>query len=417
MFLYRKNEIEILKSDFLKPNSSFNFIFGRKKVGKTFFVKNHISDKESLYLNAFECTLTLLLKSLKHSIDSFFKIQDDNEIQSFEELFIYISKQTIENKIVIVFEDINNLIKLDKDFISNFYSFWNKYLKNKNIQFILTSSFYPSSKEENIVFNKANNIIKLKSLPYNIIDDLIPNLSDNEKLYVYSTFGTNPQYLRFYDKNKDFFINLESNFLNYNSLFYDEGMNIIKNDLSDIVTYSSILYAISLGNRKIGDIASFLNLKSSYLTRYMQKLVDLMILEKIVPINENPSKSKFGRYEIEDNFLKFWFAFIYPNKVNKKTIKKEIDDLLLEDSFIKISKNEIEENLKASFGFIPNTFGSWWNNKDIEIDVVAYNSKEIVFLEYNYKHDDYDKVYTNLVNKSKSFDTTLLKNYIVLPDK
>ena len=69
------------------------------------------------------------------------------------------------------------------------------------------------------------------------------------------------------------------------------GIEFLKKDLNEISTYSSILYAIALGNNKIGDIANFLNLKSTYLTRYMQKLIDIMIIKKHVPLNENIKKS------------------------------------------------------------------------------------------------------------------------------
>ena len=42
--------------------------------------------------------------------------------------------------------------------------------------------------------------------------------------------------------------------------------------------------------------------------------MDLDILERRVPVTEeNPEKSKRGLYKIKDNYLRFWFAFIYPN--------------------------------------------------------------------------------------------------------
>lgn len=43
-------------------------------------------------------------------------------------------------------------------------------------------------------------------------------------------------------------------------------------------------------------------------------MIDLDILEREVPIaEENPEKSKKGLYTIKDNYLQFWFAFVYPN--------------------------------------------------------------------------------------------------------
>ena len=52
-----------------------------------------------------------------------------------------------------------------------------------------------------------------------------------------------------------------------------------------------------------------------FLSKYLQTLINLDILEREVPITEaNPEKSKKGQYKIKDNFIAFWFQFIYPNR-------------------------------------------------------------------------------------------------------
>jgi len=41
--------------------------------------------------------------------------------------------------------------------------------------------------------------------------------------------------------------------------------------------------------------------------------MELDILQRIVPVTEtNPAKSKKGLYIIKDNFIRFWFQFVYP---------------------------------------------------------------------------------------------------------
>lgn len=57
-----------------------------------------------------------------------------------------------------------------------------------------------------------------------------------------------------------------------------------------------------------------MEVKSTSLTKYLKTLMDLDILERRVPVTEeNSEKSKRGLYKIKDNYLRFWFAFIYPN--------------------------------------------------------------------------------------------------------
>ncbi len=68
-----------------------------------------------------------------------------------------------------------------------------------------------------------------------------------------------------------------------------------------------------MGNRKLSDIANNLGLKQTGLTKYLKVLMDLDLVEREVPITETaPEKSKSGLYHIADNFIAFWFKFVYP---------------------------------------------------------------------------------------------------------
>ncbi len=423
MFFYRESELNLLNEDFDKANSSLSFIFARRQVGKTTLLNEYTKNKNCLYLSAFETINFLLLKEFKKTIDDFTNNKNEEMIKSFEDLFIYLGKIKIENKIVIVLEDIQELIKIDKKFLINFNNYWNKYLKNMNIQFIITSSFLPNDFENLAIAKKVDNKIKLKPLSFNIIQKLLPDIKLDDLMLVYSLFGTNPTYLKFYDTKENFFINIKNNFQKLDSILINEGMNIIKKDLSDVLTYCSVLHAISIGKKKIGDIASFLNLKSSYLTRYMQKLLDLMLVNKIVPINENPSKSKFGRYEIDDNFLKFWFCYIYPNinflNTNKfdkilNDIEKDYDRKLVEVAYKKHVSEEIQNDHMSFLDYRPKKIGSWWNNKDIEIDLIAYDSKTITFIDCKWtKSNSLEDDYKALESKAKKFETQLEKKYLI----
>lgn len=50
------------------------------------------------------------------------------------------------------------------------------------------------------------------------------------------------------------------------------------------------------------------------LAEYLKTLINLDILEREVPVTEeNPEKSKKGLYKIKDNFILFWFRFVFPN--------------------------------------------------------------------------------------------------------
>lgn len=423
MFLYRNEELLLLNNEFDKADSSINFIFGRRKVGKTSLLNEFTRHKKTIYLVAKESITTLLMNDFYKSVSDSFSLQNKDKINSLEELFTVIYQQDILSKLVIVIDDFHNLVKVEKNSLKIIFECWNKFLSEKNIQLILSSSNHSSNKEDLFLYKKSSLTIFLQSLNMNIIKQTLPSLSKNDLVYVYSSFGTNPQYLKLYDEKKDFMLNLKDNFLSYDSFVFHEGLNIIKNELNDVSTYASILYALSMGNKKIGDIAKFLDLKSSYLTRYIQKLIDIMIIKKIVPINEDISNSKFGRYEIDDNFIKFWFCYIYPNynNLHKKElypvishIRKDFSKRLVRDAYKRYIMELIKNEDNQLLPYTPKAIGSWWNNKDNDIDVVVYDSSYITFIDCLWhKNGKIDDDYIQLRKKSNYFKTSLIKKYII----
>lgn len=422
MFLNRENELEILENDFSMPNSSFSFVFGRRNIGKTTFINNYISAKKAFYISFLEMINSIAFKNIHKNLENFLDKKID-KFDDFESFLKVITKQKFEEKFILVLDDFQNLLKVEKDALNIFYKSWNKELSSSNLQIVFLSSVYSSDKDDEYIYKKSTNIIKLSNLPYSSIKEFVPDVEAGDIIHIYSALGTNPEYLKLYNPKKDFLLNIKENFLSYEGLFFSEGIEFLKKDLNEISTYSSILYAIALGNNKIGDIASFLNLKSTYLTRYMQKLIDIMIIKKHVPLNENIKKSKFGRYEIEDNFIKFWFCYIYPNysALQKDDtygvishIRNDFTRRIERNAYKTYILNLVKKDPYKFLGFTPTNIGSWWNNKDTQIDIIAYDSKNIIFIDTKWRDPQkLEQSYSLLREKAREFKTTLNKKFII----
>ncbi|NQY92544.1 MAG: ATP-binding protein [Campylobacteraceae bacterium] len=423
MFLGRKKELTLLEENYLKPTSDLLFLFGRKKVGKTALINEYTTDKLTIYLSCIEMIPKLFFNNLHKNLLSFFDLKSTAYADNLDEILIFINEQKILKKLIIVIDDFQNLLKIDKNALYTLSSYWNKHLHKKNIQLILSSSIYSSIPKDVKIYEKASAVILMKPLDIGVIKELIPEVSKTDVMYIYASFGTNLNYLKNYDTKKDFILNVKDTFLSSQSSIFEEGLNIIRQDLSDVLTYASILHAIAMGNNKIGDIANFLGLKSTYLTRYIQKLVDMMIISKTIPINDDKVKSKFGRYFIEDNYLKFWFCYVYPNISSLRKndlygvvshIRRDFSKRLVTDAYKKYVLDLITSEPEKFFGYTPIKIGSWWNNKDHEIDIIAFDNKEITFIDCRWrKKDSIESSYQVLKDKSNYLNTPLSKKYII----
>lgn len=159
---------------------------------------------------------------------------------------------------------------------------------------------------------------------------------------------------------------------------------------SEALSYSSPLYG-----RRTSSIFLKQNVSASYLTRYMRRLIDLDILKKEIPVTEkNPEKSKLGRYHIKDNFINFWFHYVFMNQsyleignvdyvVDK--IKSSFNEKFVSFAFEDYIMELILEDPVKYLGFTPIKIGRWWNNQE-EIDFVAIGKEKAAFIECKWQN-------------------------------
>lgn len=426
MFIQREKEIKILDESYESANSTIEFIFGAKNSGKTTLLNEYTNKKERLYFSNCEMMPSQFFTQMANLVSNYFFGNDTvgKPFNSFYELLTFLQEQEIEKKLIVVFDDFQNILRVDKNALNDLIKVWKTSLKKKNIQLLISSSTLFGDEYEKEINNITTSNIRLDFLDFLSIKEFFPKMNKLDQLYVYSLLGTTPSNLKYYNPKIEFTENIYNLFLSSNSYLFDYGIRILKSEISDIGTYSSILYAIAKGNSKVGDIASFLNVKSTHLSRYLQKLIDMMIIRKVVPITEDKKNSKFGRYIILDNTLKFWFLYIFPNFTALQQNRVKDVSRLIQDEFIRKTvfvsykaciKEYIDKKQEIIFGYEPILTGSWWDNHNNNIDLIAYNKKYITFVQILWEDKDVAQMaYANLKSASEKFETSLEKKYLIV---
>ena len=428
MFIHRKKELEILNKSFNSANSSLDIVFGSKNIGKTALINEFSKDKSTIYFTSYEMIPSHFFTNMANVISNHFYGNNTvgKPFNSFKEILEFLLEQDIKEKLLIVFDDFHTITKIDKKALDILCKYWKKELRRKNIHILVASSllFLESEYKESLQ-NSVNNILKLEYLDFTAIKEFCPSLNKLDQLYVYSLLGTTPANLKYYNPKIDFTENIFNLFLSSNAYLFEYGIRVLKNEITEISTYCSILHSIAKGNKKIGDIAKSLDVKSTHLTRYLLKLTDMMLIIKIVPVGEDDKKnSKYGRYEISDNTLIFWFLYIYPNlslllqnsleKVSK-IIQEEYIKKTVFQSYKKCIKEFVYNKKESIFGFLPQAIGSWWDNSNNTIDIVAYDKKTVTFVQILWEDKDIAKIaYKKIKNTSEKFNTSLEKKYIIV---
>ena len=112
---------------------------------------------------------------------------------------------------------------------------------------------------------------------------------------------------------------------------------------------------------------------------FLEKLEkDCRIIKRQLPIFSKP-KSKNVKYTINDNFLNFWFMFIYKNLSALEIKNYEYVKNYTDKNFDVFSGRNLEKYFKEKLAIQGkySIIGSYWDKKgENEIDIVAVNESE-----------------------------------------
>ena len=423
-FIDRKNELDFLNKEYNKKDSSLIIVYGRRRIGKTSLIKEFGKNKNMIYFLATEESEAQNREMFKNIIASKFNNELLNSIivDNWEILFKTIVNEKSSDKIIIVLDEFQYLGKINSSFPSVFQKIWDEVLKDKNVMVILCGSLINMMESQTLnytspLYGRRTGQIKLKQIPFeNYKDFFSKKMSEKELIEKYAITGGIPKYIESFKEEDNIFNEIKNHIINKQSYLYEEPYFLLQNEVSEVGSYFSIIKSIAAGNRKLGNIASNLAISPTGLSKYLQTLINLDILEREVPITEqNPEKSKKGQYKIKDNFIAFWFQFIYPNRAFLEMDKNDAVMKKIKSNFIDNHVSYIYEDIciqkmweliaSGKLKVHYNRIGRWWSNSE-EIDIVGLNEDEnsIIFGECKYYKDGKQmgsKVLYDLKEKAK----------------
>ena len=405
-FVDRELEMETLQNEYERDGSALVVLYGRRRVGKTTLISEFIKDKKALFFLASEESEAQNRNAFKEKVADFIDsdLLRSADIKNWDVLFKAIMDAPFESKPVIVLDEFQYLGKANPAFPSIFQRIWEEILKDKSVMVILCGSLISMMESQTLaygspLYGRRTAQIRLKQIPFGYYHEFFPNKSRRELIEMYAVTGGVPKYIELFSESKDIYSAIQKCVLNRSVYLYDEPHFLLQQEVSEVGSYFSIIKAIAAGNSKLSAISSILEIKSTSLTKYLKTLIDLDILEREVPITEeNPEKSKKGLYKIKDNYLRFWFAFVYPNMSfiesgHSRIVMNKIKNSLIKNHIAFVYEDVCKERMwdlngEGAWPFNFTKIGRYWDSKD-EIDIVALDpeGKNLILGECKYWTD------------------------------
>lgn len=421
-FVDRDQEMETLQSEYERKGSALVVLYGRRRVGKTTLISEFIKDKKALFFLASEESESQNRTAFKSKAAEFIDsdLLRDADIKSWDVIFKSVIDTPFYSKPVIVIDEFQYLGKANPAFPSVFQRIWEEILKDRSVMVILCGSLVSMMESQTLaygspLYGRRTAQIRLKQIPFQYYHEFFPGKGRKELIEMYAVTGGVPKYIELFSESKDIYTAIQKCVLNRSGYLYDEPHFLLQQEVTEIGSYFSIIKAIAAGNSKLSAISTVLEIKATSLTKYLKTLIDLDIVEREVPVTEeNPEKSKRGLYRIKDNYLRFWFAFVYPNmsfiesghsRIVMNKIRKGLVSNHIAFVYEDVCREKMWElNACDTWSFNFTKLGRYWDAKT-EIDIVALDpeGKNLILGECKYWQEPVGiNILRELENKTES---------------
>jgi len=419
-FYNREQDLETLNKVYTQCRESYGKITvltGRRRIGKTLLAKKYAEDKESLYLFTSKKAEQLLCEEFLAEYENFRDEKFIGTINSFVELFELFLKLGIKKEFVLIIDEFQEFRNINKSIFSEIQKLWDKYKFETHIHIIFIGSIYSLmidifQNEKEPLYGRADNIMYIKPFKPSVIKEILvdyKSFNSENLFYNYLITGGVPRYQEILIENRCFTKDeILDKILTKDSFFIEEGRNLLIQEFGkEYGIYFSILELISTGRTSRSEIE---NILGKSIGGYLEKLEnEYDIIIKVKPVGAKRD-SRNQKYAIKDNFVKFWFRFIYKNMTIiqnerfdylKELINRDLSTYagpILEKLFIEIM------NESPKYGLI----GTYWEKgNQNEIDIVAVDDiiKEIYFAEVKLNREKIK------MGKLKEKSLKLLKRY------
>ena len=437
-FLGREKEILDLEKEYAR-DGGFVVIYGRRRIGKTTLIKQFIKSKTAFY---FLATKEVESQSMKRFAGVIARTTGNSVLQKaafsdWLDLFQAVADYRSNEKKVLVIDEFPYLVKVNDSFPSILQNAWDEILNDSNVMLILCGSLISMMKKhalsyESPLYGRRTAQMRIAPLPFTTVYEN-QKLSFEEAAEQYSITGGVPKYMEFFSDGQPLYEQIKENVLSKNGFLYEEPNFLLTDEVQVPTNYFSIIKVIADGNHKLGTIAGILGLETSALTPYLKTLSELGFIEKQVPVTEkNAEKTRKGLYFISDNFLRFWFRYVYPYKGELELDNTQISldelDKDFKEKFVAFAYEDICKEIFArlcsdkAIDFTPSKIGSYWLNDksgNTQIDVMAVDTvnKRLFAGECKYHNQPIDAdVYFELVKKvdNSSEIKSAFKGYTVI---
>jgi uncharacterized protein len=387
MFVNRSTELDALTRWWdEEATGRIALVWGRRRVGKTALCDEFARARRTVFHTGAgrlaRDELRILSRAATGTLHGGFRDLLARPFADWDDALESLASVATDEPMLLVLDEFPELLRSSPELPGVIRAFWDRAREHTRLRIMLCGSavrvMRAMQEEREPLYGRIDLSLAIHPFAPHESAMLLGGLSPADRALVWGIMGGVPLYLTWWDQESGLRSNLERLVCTPGGKLLDEGRLVLatEGEMGDLG--QRVLRAIAAGRTKHNEIEQAVGAEPA---RTLQRLIELRLVERVVPVTTRRSRTRRRSYRIADNFLAFWLSIVepYSTEIERglgKTILGPLTERL-DDHMGERWEEAFRAHLRrlaASGALAPDIvrIGAFWSeHPPVEIDAVA----------------------------------------------
>jgi AAA+ ATPase superfamily predicted ATPase len=314
---------------------------------------------------------------------------------TWDTLFREIARRIGNRRVILILDQFQYAMEACPALTSQLQNAWDHLFKDTNIFLVIVGSHIHTMERiqcySQPLHGRFTARLVVDPLPFGALAEFFPRYTPAQRVIAYAILGGIPTHLKRFDDRRTIKENVQTQVFDRSGAFCLEPSTLVADQVRRPRNYIAIMQAIAAGNHTMDTIAKASGLQRANAGgRYLKRLQEMHFVERQVPVTVRRfQRTTMGRYHLNDNYLRFYFRFVWPNlRLLEQGLLDELWEIAGAEMntfvghyvFPHLCQEWVRVQAAAGgFPFVPEHIGAHWGT-GVGVDIVAINWREKAIL-------------------------------------
>ncbi len=314
MFVNRVEELERLDAWWKSPEAALGVVWGRRRVGKTALIQHFADNRPTIFHTGGGRPANAELAALARAAEPLLDDLRDLTARPFADWDDALEALVLaarDRPLLLVLDEWPALVETSPELPGLLRASWDRLRSRTKLKLLLCGSAVRTmeamQEERAPLYGRLDLAMLLHPFRPHEAAQMLSSLRPPQRALVWGLVGGMPLYLRWWDQSASLRVNLARLACTPGGQLLTEGQLVLATEGEGGELTRQVLYAIAAGRTRFNEIEQAVRADPG---RTLDRLVALRLVERLVPVTEDPRRTRRRIYRLADNFLAFWLGVL-----------------------------------------------------------------------------------------------------------